>query len=396
LRDGMTPRATMSTAVPLTPKKSKEDNVNLKINAVVSSLSREWDLQFVLPVPGDSPSKRLNQTLAEKCVFKIKALTFKNAIDSVLEDFYSQANILYSRWVHKPKGHRGTVLEKTRHKPHPVSDKERVELQHLFYTIADREFTLIMGQERGTPLSERRRLRSDDGDTAVDRSGFSEELLFNDRPIPSKLPPSTRKSSMKRAAETAHDQPKTFKRPPKPGSKSESDGVFRASFSTSTESERTKTPSHDSSTIRSINNSFTSYAPSVFDTSFSRSGGLSDVFSTTQVTELNYQASECQIDHSTNVLNTEKQHHSSEFGSSFDAELVKMADSFHSVPDPLETGSDKTEADDAVFEDAVDVMVHEDDAKTKERKRNLRDSLEGIFRKYILIVREAFYCRLPL
>jgi hypothetical protein len=93
----MDQRAMMSTEVPLTPKKSKEDNINLKINAIVSSLSHEWDSQLELHKPGDSPSNRLTKTLPQKYVFTIKFLAFRGAIDSVLNDFYSQANILYSR-----------------------------------------------------------------------------------------------------------------------------------------------------------------------------------------------------------------------------------------------------------------------------------------------------------
>lgn len=71
----MNPRATMCTAVPLTPRKSKEDNINLKISAIISSLSREWDLQLELPKPGDSPSNRQIQKLAQKCVFTIEGVT---------------------------------------------------------------------------------------------------------------------------------------------------------------------------------------------------------------------------------------------------------------------------------------------------------------------------------
>ena len=382
----MKQQAITGTAAPRTPKKLKEEDINLKIAAVVSSLSHEWDLRLVLPLPGDSPSKRVNQTLEQKCVFIIKALTFKDAIDSVLEDFRSQANILYSRWVHKPKGDRGTVPEKTRHKPHPVSDKERIELQTLFHDIANFEFTQIMTEERNTPLSKRRLLRSDDGNIAADPSASSTGLLIDDTPIPSKLQSSSRKLSLKRAAETVHDESKIFKRPPKPGSKPETDVLSRASFSTATDSERARNLSHDFSTIRSASDTFTSYVPSDFETSFNRSGGLSDVFSTTQSTESDDQISEYYFDRLTKASIIEKQHHSSEYGSSLDADLVKVADSFHNVPDPLESDSVRTETDDDIYEDAVDVLFEEDDVNTGEKEGRLRDSLKGIFRQYILII----------
>lgn len=379
----------MSTAVPLTPKKSKEENVNLKIAAVVSSLSHEWDLQLELPRSGDSPSNRQNQTLGQKCVFTIKGLTFKGSIDSVLKDFYSQANILYSGWVHKPKGERGMVPEKTRHKPHPVSDKERVELQNLFYGLASREFNEIMIQERGTPLSKRRVLRSHDKGIEAERSGSP--LPLDDTPIPSKLLSSTRKPSLKRAAEATHDEVKIFKRPLKPDSKPELDSASRASFSITATSERTRKVSHDASAIMSVNTSFSSYAPSVFDTSFGRSRGLSDVFSTTQATEPDDQSSDVQTSKlpvgRSMKLSIIDDHHSSEYegGSSFDAqvaELVKVADSFHSVSNELESGSVRTDADDDVFEDAVDNMLNDDEAKVRAREQNLRESLKDVFRAY--------------
>ena len=384
----MKQRAIMSAAAPLTPKKLKRDDINLKISAVVSSLSHEWDLQLVLPLPGDSPSKRINQTRSQKCVFMIKALTFKDAIDSVLDDFRSQADILYSQWVHKPKGDRGTVPERTRHKPHPVSDQERVELQSLFLDIANHEFAQFMTQERETPLSQRRVLRSDEENITAGRSASSAGLLIDDTPIPSKLLSSSGKPSLKRAAEAAHDESETIKRLSKTGSKSELDVVSRASFSTSTDRERGTKLSHDSTTFMSINDSFISFAPSVFDISVNRSGDLSDI-STTKIAGSDDQIIEYHFDPSTKVSIIEKQHRRSEYGSSFDASLAKVADSFDSVPDPLESASVGTEVDDDVYEDAVDILLEEDGAKIGEKEGNLRNSLKGIFRKYTLIYCES-------
>ena len=379
----------MSTTAPLTPKKSKEDNKNLKIRAIVSSLSQEWDLRLELPPPGDSPSNRQNQTVGQKCVFKITALTFKDSIDTVLEDFYSQANILYSQWVHKPKGERGTVPEKTRHKPHPVSDTERVQLQNLLHGIAEREFKEVMTQERGTPLSKRRVLRSHDKDIVAERSGS--RLPLDDTPIPSKIISSTRKPSLKRTAQATDDEVKIFKRPLKPDSRPELDRVSRTSFSTIATSERTRMVSHDANTIMSVSTSFSSYAPSVFDTTLDRSHGPSDVFSATQATEPDDETSDVQTSKlrvgQAMKLSIIDNHHSSEYegGSSFDAhaaEVAKVADSFKSVNNELESSSVRTEADDDIFEDALDGLLDDDEAKIRTREQSLRESLKGVFRTY--------------
>jgi hypothetical protein len=387
----MDQRAMMSTEVPLTPKKSKEDNINLKINAIVSSLSHEWDLQLELPKPGDSPSKRSTQTLPQKCVFTIKFLTFKGAIDSVLNDFYSQANILYGRWVHKPKGDRGTVPEKSRHKPHPVSDKERIELQTLFYAIASLEVDQIKTQERGTPLSQRRILRSEDKHIATKRSGSPIKLPINDTPIPSKLLSSTRKPSLKRAADSAHDESKTFKRPPKPSSKPELDVISLASSSAATTSNRERETSHDRSTIKSVNTSFTSTTPSVFDISSTHGRYPSDLFST-QASEADEQNLEYSFDRFTKVSVIEN-HHSSEYegGSSFDAEFMKIADSFQTATDQLDSGSVRTETDEDIFVDAVDSFLEADESKVEAKERKLRESLKGIFRKHFLALVGVFF-----
>jgi hypothetical protein len=382
----------MSTAVPLTPKKSKEDNINLKISAIVSSLSHEWDLQFELPKPGDSPSNRQNQTLAQRCVFTIKGLTFKNAIDSVLDDFYSQANIMYSRWVHKPKGDRGTVPEKTRHRPHPVSDKERFELQTLFYEIASREFRPIITKESETPLSKRHSLRPHNrDDISLDRSPSPsrERPVLDDTPIPSKLLFGTRKPSLKRAAETAYDESMVFKRPPKPDSRSELGPDPRLSFSMTTTEGRMRKPSHDASTIMSVNTSSNSFAHSVFDNSFDISRGQSDAYSTTQITEADDDDLEHQTNHSIK-LSLIDDHQSSEYegGSSFDARLsdvVKLERSFQSANNESQHESVVTEADDEIFEDAVDNLLGNDDPKIIAREQKLRDSLKNVFREYLLV-----------
>jgi hypothetical protein len=86
----------MITQAPSTPRRPRQKDIDLKISAVVSSLSREWDLRFEVPKPNGTPSRR-ERTLEEECVFKIKYLTFKNTIDPVVRDFSHQADIVYSR-----------------------------------------------------------------------------------------------------------------------------------------------------------------------------------------------------------------------------------------------------------------------------------------------------------
>lgn len=373
----MNPQHMTSAAAPRTPKKVKEENILLKITTIVSSLSHEWDLKLELPPPGDSPSNRQHQTLAQKCVFMIKGLTFKDSIDSVLNDFYSQANILYNRWVHKPKGERGTVPEKTRHKPHPVSDKERHELQTLFYTIANREFTEVLQRQRGTPLSKNDRRHTLDEETATEEPHLESRPPLDDSPIPiaNKLLSSARKPSLKRAAEPIYDEDKIFKRPPKQDSRVESD---RTSFSAVASGEGTLKPPHEESTIMRVrlNDSFDSLAPSVFDTSFSIHRGLSDVFSTTsQATEPEDEMSE----HHTNrvmKLPVDNGHHSSDYevGSSFDARLSELVD--------VADSSARTVEGDERLEQRLDCPVEKDKPEVETKVQSLQESLRGIFRKF--------------
>jgi hypothetical protein len=389
--DGIRQRVTMTTTVPFTSRKGNDDDINLKINTVISSLSYEWDLQLEVPKPGDSPSSRRLQTLPQKCVFKIKGLTFKNAIDTVLADFYYQADILYSRWVHKPKGDRGTVPEKTRHKPRPVSDKERVELQNLFYQIADREFAQIMIQERGTPLSKRRTLRSDDINVSIRPSGSSANTPVDDTPIPSSFFSSNRRPSLKRVAEAVHEESNTFKRTPKLDSKSGQEAPSGASFATSATSNREMNPPQESRKVRSANTSFASEVPSVFDlNSFSRSTTSLDVF-LTQTTDHDDQCLDVQFQ---TVLkaNITEQSNSSEYEgeSSFDAELAKMADSFNGPEmNRLEPGSIRTEVDEDLCQGQIGISLKPDEPDSKEGK--LRECLEGIFRKHFLVWPQNFH-----
>ena len=383
----------MTSAVPLTPRKGNGDEVNLKINTVVSSLSYEWDLQLEVPKPWDSPSSRRLQTLPQKCVFKIKGLTFKNAIDTVLADFYYQADILYSRWVHKPKGERGTVPEKSRHKPRPVSDKERVELQTLFYQIADREFAQIMIQERGTPLSKRRTLRSDDINVSIRESGSSASAPpVDDTPIHNSFFSSNRRPSLKRAAEAVHEEFNTFKRTPRLDSKLGQEAPSDASFAAIANSNREINQPEESRKDRSANTSFASAVPSVFDrNSFNRSTTSLDVFFT-QTTDHDDRDLDVQYQPVLKADSTEQSNGSEyEGGSSFDAELAKMAESFNGPEmNRLETGSIRTALDEDLCQGQMGIGLKCDEPDSKEGK--LRECLEGIFRKHFLVWPQTSIC----
>lgn len=344
----------MATTVPLTPRKQREEDVNLKIRTVVSSFCHEWDLQLVLPRPEDSPSTRLlNPTPAQKCVFRIKALTFKNAIDGVLDEFNARANIMYSGWVHKPKAERGTVPEKTRHRIHPVSDKERLILQNLFCNIADEIMSPIHKQNLSASLSRRHTPHSDS----------QARSLVDDSPIPNTFLSNSRSPSLKRAAEPTRDESKAFKRPPNPPISSEQTNLPYPPFLAAA-GDRTGNHSFAPNTVRSVAPSFMSDVPTVFDQSRHR-GSFS-----TQVTEPNDY-----LDLSPSKAAIVTQHNNSsqyEGGSSFDAELVLVAESFNS----------KADVSEGLYPTIVDHELEENgEAQEDLRKAKLREYLEGTFRK---------------
>lgn len=346
----------MNTAVPLTPRKQREEDVNLKIRTVIASLCHEWDLQLKLPQPSESPSTRLlNQTAAQKCVFRIKILTYRDAIDGVLADFNTQAKIKYSGWVHKPRGERGTVPEKTRHRTHPVSDEERLILQKLFSDIADEKFPPVLEQVRSAALS-RQRIASPES---------LRRPAVDDSPIPNAFLSNAHSPSLKRAAEAAHDDSKTFKRPPNPTTNLEQ-GQLNFPSVTTTASDEGGNLSHAPSRVRSVATSFMSDIPTVFDQSRHR-GSFS-----TQVTEPN----DPDLDSSPSMEVTNgEQNHSSQYegGSSFDAELVLVAESFNS----------KTDGNEDLYPVIVDDLrgLENYEAQVDPKKQRLRESLKGIFRE---------------
>jgi hypothetical protein len=167
---------------------------------------------------------------------------------------------------------------------------------------------------------------------------------------------------LKRAAEPTHRESKPFKRPPNPTINSEQGHLPYPSFLTAA-SDGSGNPSFAPSRIRSVATSFMSDVPSIFDQSRHR-GSFS-----TQVTEPNDLLDSSP---SKEVIITENNHSSQyECGSSFDAELVLVAESFNS----------KTDANEELYPVIVDLELENGEAQEDLRKGKLREYLKGIFRK---------------
>lgn len=110
-------------------REKKIKDIKDTIKSVVQSLCYRWTFDLKIPAEQESPSSRENLSLEQQCVTMIIGICWKDksALLDVAEQFEKEAYAKWRGWVNKPE-ERGTVPEKTRHRPCPVSDEERVHL----------------------------------------------------------------------------------------------------------------------------------------------------------------------------------------------------------------------------------------------------------------------------
>jgi hypothetical protein len=205
--------ATTIMATPRTPtKKADSEEINRKIKAIVESLSFNWDLRLKTTDPSESPEKR-SRTPEEECVAKIVFLCWKFAIDPPLGRFSREADILYSRWVHKPKSERGVVPKATRQSPKPVTSEERQQLLQCLLQNLTPDYDRIK-MESGSPWSVKRRAMGlVESNAALGSSGLPRFPAMDDSPLPFPL---TTKSKIDPKHRLDTDAESTFKKPKLP------------------------------------------------------------------------------------------------------------------------------------------------------------------------------------
>jgi len=340
----------MDTHAPYTPRKTKEqqarlDDIKIRITTYIKTLNREWDLKLELPETTDSPSKHFG-TLEGKCVYEIKFLFFKDAIEEPREEFDTQAFRLYAGWIRKP---RGEVPSVTRQHPRPVSAQERVKLLNLLYQIMRkaRENCIATTPHRG-------QLAEGNINVQVDA-----RPPIDDNPVPFPL-----SDKAKRNREQPEEAVSTFKKPKIPDTRVAS--VHKVPLL-----ERRRT-SPENRPSRSARTSFASNPPSIFD------GTIADdtLPTLTQITapdeSLDFQSQP--------PRDTGHETQSSEYeaGSSFDAALLDAAASHDSLgdADALEAETIQTEVNEQLSQNLLDCGIDNEVAEAR-----LRDCLRGVFRK---------------
>ena len=354
---------------PLTPRKTKKiEDINLKIKMVVEKLSYHWCLCLEPPPEADSPLKRSEkpQTIEQEVVFKIKVLCFKELIDPLIQQFETEAKVMYSGWVHKPKAERGVVPERTRHSRISVTEKERANLLQYLLNILTEAYNATM-----TP--KKQQLATGNPNTSI---GAQQRPRLDDSAIPFSVSKSIGES--KRPREYFNEDT-IFKKPRLP----EQTGV---SFS------RRESWQPSARVSRSAQTSFASEASSVFSDPKSNisNKSLPDLF--TQETFPTQSSAPEELGYDTrlyrNQMNTsfEEKTQSSEYegGSSFDAALAELESKLVGI------GQQDPVIDEELSQDMIDhaaiadenVQEYDGVEELVLGEGELRDSLRGVFRKY--------------
>jgi hypothetical protein len=303
-------------ATPRTPtKKADSEEINRKIKAIVESLSFNWDLRLKTTDPSEPPEKR-SRALEEECVAKIVFLCWKFAIDPPLGRFGREADILYSRWVHKPKAERGVLPKATRQSPKPVTSEERQQLLQCLLRNLTPDYDRIK-MESGSPWSiKRRAMGLVESKAALGSSGLPRFPAIDDSPLPFPLTPKS-KIDPKHRLDT--DAESTFKKPKLPEPTS-SRAPFRRMHSVSVNlplsSGNLPQRNTRSAETSFAETDFTSNASSIFSNDDDGS-----ILINTQLTAADdilpgvlKQGTQDSVDHS----------QSSDFGSSFDPDLLGL------------------------------------------------------------------------
>jgi hypothetical protein len=222
---------------PQTPKKPArmKEQVEQAMREFISRVCNKYDLS--LEMPGDSPMKRVDfgKSLEEKCVLKIRHLSWTASMSSSWEKFDAQAGDLFLGWrsIEKPLKATPTIMQR------------RQALLECLYGTLKEESDKAIQLYQGSPLSSR------SAHTLWPKIDDS-PVLFSIESKRIREEQSEALCHLTRRARTA-----TFSKPQLPRPKSSEDAI--ASYRSDEKRKLAAT--------RSANTSFTSNNSSVFDSS---------------------------------------------------------------------------------------------------------------------------------
>ena len=360
-------------------KRIDSTTINLKIKTIVESLSFNWDLRLKTPDPSESPEKR-SKTAEEECVAKIVFLCWKDAIDPVLGRFRTEADILYSGWVHKPKAERGLLPKATRQTPRPVTPEERQQLLHCLLGNLTPDYDRVKMESMSPSSVRRRAMDLVDTNSSLSLPDFPRLPAVDDSPLPFSLTSKSRGDPKRRSDGESES---TFKKPKLPGPPS-TRAPFRRAYSVNSN------PPLSSGNLpgrRSVDTSFESNVSSIF------SIGESSMLINTQSTEAD---DSFPVFSKQNIQGAaDDQAQSSDFGSCFDPDLVDLNFSTApSSPDLIDLTSrisedlidlesrNPNDAESEMAEDELQsrLQAQLDDTKVQFAEEKLWEGLSGIFR----------------
>lgn len=297
------------------PRKSQDD-INHEIGRVIRNLNDEWDLGLPLPEEVASPSKRGTRKEI-LCFNMINFLTCEDDPYPTLKDFNTDANKLWSGWVHKPNADRDLLPARTRLGPKTLNGNERAKLLHVLYTLL---------KEKSDPVRDAR--KSFRQPTFESRNSKGPKI--DDSPLP--FPKLQADHKRSREEPVAFDPIKTKKaKPPDKGKE-----VLSQKAANAMAPPPRGRPVHPGPKIsRSANTSFESNTSSIFSNSnFSRSMSM---LPNTQETIPDVEEAKDASPDPSRIPQQEEQNTSSDFGvgSSFEAALAAASD-----PNALIQGSD--------------------------------------------------------
>ncbi|TVY83675.1 RNA-dependent RNA polymerase [Lachnellula suecica] len=336
--------------------KNQED-IDQEIERIIKNLNDEWKLN--LPLPKDvigSPEKRGTHK-EQKCYNAISFLACKREVMGPVKEFVVEADILYSKWVHKPRAERGVIPEANRRNPKPVTADERAKLLYVLHKILTEKSDAVKLQQAMSPRSWRQYSLGENPPT------------LDDSPL--KFP--SLKHDSKRPREDAVAENISKSKKVKTPEKSP-EALSSKSANTMLPPTRGRSEVKDLTAWRSANTSFESNAnSSIFSNSQSmRASMLPNTQETVPDPEEGGEGKE--------DLPAEANHTSSEFnpGSSFEAALATTSD-----PNGLMLGSElgASTVDDELSQDIGEIAIEPDvDLQgTMSKEDMLKERLEQIF-----------------
>ncbi|TVY45153.1 RNA-dependent RNA polymerase [Lachnellula occidentalis] len=351
--------------VPPSPQKNKED-VEREIERIIGNLNHEWELNIPMPKEVKSPDKR-DASEEQRCFNMIFFLAFRNQVMPPIRGFVADADALYNRWVVKPKAERGVVPTVTRHRPKPITSKERSKLLHMLFTLLYEKSEETKSQHAASPFGWRKSFQ--------DKNAEAPKL--DDSPVPF---PRLRQDPKRARDELIETTPsKKVKTPEKTPEKTEVLAV--KDTNTMLPPPRGRSVAPEPKGWRSANTSFESNtASSVFSQSMQSNIQPNTQETVPDLEDTFYQKQEAGREGTGSATTHGGNHTSSEFnpGSSFEAALAQTSD-----PNGFLLGSEFTEGDveDELSHDVMDIAIdpiHEPRG-TISNEDILKERLEDIF-----------------